>query len=186
MDAHQERSVLDMYNRMRGSWPMEDSEYKRHLLNHISYSHAYLSGASVELAQANPTALCEAAMHAAACAWCLADYHNEATPPEPVPAAAWEGVANRWVKAVEKWTKYLKANQAAAYQAPIRERAALKELPAANGRRSTAKSSPPGRATEPTAVDTPTDWLASGMPSSGPITGSAPNKREPKPRARKG
>lgn len=126
---------------------MDGYTYKRHLLNHMSYSHAYLSGASHEHADADPTALCEAAMHAAACAWCLADYHNEATPPEPIPAAAWEGIANRWIKAVEKWSKRLKANQAAAYAAPIRERAALKEFPIANGAPASIPSSGPGQAT---------------------------------------
>lgn len=157
--------------------PMEADEYKRHLLNHLSYSHAYLSGAGVELAEVNAVALCEAAMHAAACAWCIADYHSEAIPPEPIPAQAWEGIANRWIKAVEKWSKQLKANQAAAYRAPIRERAALKEFPPPNGRASTATSSPSAQAHGSTPAATATTTRRSGGRSNGPITGSG--KAEP-------
>lgn len=172
MDANQEAAVLNMYGTMRGEWPMEPEEYKRHLLNHMTYSHAYLSGASVELAEVNAVALCEAAMHAAACAWCIADYHNEASPPEPIPAEAWEGIANRWIKAVEKWSKGLKSNAAAAYQAPIRERAALKELPKPRGRAGTPDSTMPASGGGSTAADTATGSSQRGARSNGRITGS--------------
>jgi len=108
---------------------MNGLAYKRHLLNYMTYTHQYLAESNKELAQTDKTALCEMASHCMGILWVLADdiASDEFDRLELIEAL--DGLANRWVRAVEKWGRDLPHNRFAAYTAPIRERKALGQWP---------------------------------------------------------
>ena len=141
---------------------MDANTYKRHLLNHMVYSHGYLAMSQGELSEVDPQRLCEMASHAMACCWAIVDYHLEDDNPNLIAAEAWDGIANRWVQAVTKWSKQLPPNRAAAYAAPIKERGALSQWPTG----AQATDIPTTRATRSPDA-TATHASATGVPATG-------------------
>jgi hypothetical protein len=136
---------------------MNGLAYKRHLLNYMTYTHQYLAESNKELAQTDKTALCEMASHCMGILWVLADdiASDEFDRLELIEAL--DGLANRWVRAVEKWGRDLPHNRFAAYTAPIRERKALGQWP-------DPSSAPPKIAMTPSAASVANLLVASDSP----------------------
>lgn len=145
---------------------MNATEFKRHWLNHMAYSSAYFTAAAGEECGANRVSLAEAASHAMACCWCMADALREGQITAAEAAEAIESIGFRWAGAVERWSRQLPSNRARAYAAPIRERRALREwptgaeatgIPTTKGTRSHGATATRGGATAgvPTAQSSP-------------------------------